>query len=75
MIMISIRYNAFRLYTNNLSFQDCLKWISGKIKIQHKKTATIGDAKLESIIVNLAFGIDIKFEDNDWIDEQVLKVR
>ena len=44
------------------------------MKIQHKKTVNISDAQLESVIVNLAFGLDSSFNDDKWIETQVAKV-
>ena len=44
------------------------------MKIQHKKTVNISDAQLESVIVNLAFGLDSDFDDDSWIETQVAKV-
>ena len=33
-------------------------WISGRLKLQHKKTVEVGAASLEAMVVNISFGAE-----------------
>ena len=41
------------------------RWIPARLKIQHKKTAVIGAATLESRVVNISFGAEAYCRNRD----------